>query len=412
MSKKENPANPGVWRRLALCFGGGLALLGIVLALTRLPAGSFWSWLNYGESGSTTLRNLGLIVLGLIGLPFAMWRTIVAARQADIARHALQNERHQRAVEMFAHSVLVVRLGGIYALQHLANEHPTHYHIQVMRLFCAFLQYPPTLQTTEVVQENIGAPVCGSKDGSAPKIRRDVEDVVRAIGTRDKERIAIETRAKLDLVIYGADLRSLQLYDIQSFTYDLTSSELIDSRPHRRANLSRMHFRYVDFSGANLSFVDMAGATFWDPNLTNAVLESADLSETSWEGGTSGGARFNDVDFSRATMLNTSFADADLSSANLSDVLFQGVDLSKTNLRHANISAASFSFIKYKGALIPWKHRREFAGASDGPYEVYVGVRGLTQGQIDEAHADPKNPPQLEGVVDANTGEPLVWPGR
>ena len=37
--------------------------------------------------------------------------------------------------------------------------------------------------------------------------------------------------------------------------------------------------------------------------------------------------------------------------------------------------------------------------------------KGLTQEQIDEAVADSDNPPTLEGVVDANTGEPLVWRG-
>ena len=46
------------------------------------------------------------------------------------------------------------------------------------------------------------------------------------------------------------------------------------------------------------------------------------------------------------------------------------------------------------------------------PEEYIVGVSGLTQAQIDQAWADPGNPPQLEGVVDGSTGEPLVWHGR
>ena len=36
-------------------------------------------------------------------------------------------------------------------------------------------------------------------------------------------------------------------------------------------------------------------------------------------------------------------------------------------------------------------------------------ARGLTQSQLDSARADPNNPPVLEGVVDAETGKPLVW---
>ena len=38
--------------------------------------------------------------------------------------------------------------------------------------------------------------------------------------------------------------------------------------------------------------------------------------------------------------------------------------------------------------------------------------RGLTQEQINRAKADPDNPPNLEGVIDAGAGEPLVWAGK
>ena len=411
MGKKLNPDNRGVSARLAVSFGAGLlvvAILGVYLPFAS-RAECFWYWFTYGESGSAALRNVALIVFGLIGLPFAMWRTTVAARQADIAQRALQNASHQRAVEMFGSSELVVRLGGIYALQHLANEYPTHFHIQGMRLFCAFLRHRAELRATYVEQESISTAVSGSNNGPETHMRRDVEDVVRAIGTRDEEQIEIETRAKFDLVIYRADLRALKMYDVQSFTYNADSFELIDSTPNRRANFSRVHFRDVDFSEADFSHVDMPDATFWDPNLTNTNLEGADLSGTSWEGGTLRGAQLSSVELSRAHFMETSLADADLSSANLSDVAFQDVDLANTNLRNANISGASFSFIKYKNALFAWTYGREFAFAPDG---VYVGVRGLTQAQIDEARADPMNPPQIEGVLDANTGEPLVWRGK
>ena len=39
-------------------------------------------------------------------------------------------------------------------------------------------------------------------------------------------------------------------------------------------------------------------------------------------------------------------------------------------------------------------------------------VTGLTQDQLDEACADPDNPPKLDGVLDAETGKPLVWRGK
>ena len=62
----------------------------------------------------------------------------MAERQADTARLSLLNERYLKGAEMLGSEVLSVRLGGIYALQRLAEEHPGHYHLQVMNLFCAF----------------------------------------------------------------------------------------------------------------------------------------------------------------------------------------------------------------------------------------------------------------------------------
>ena len=39
------------------------------------------------------------------------------------------------------------------------------------------------------------------------------------------------------------------------------------------------------------------------------------------------------------------------------------------------------------------------------------GCEGFAQEQIDDATADSDNPTKLEGVVDINTGNPLVWHG-
>jgi len=36
----------------------------------------------------------------------------------------------------------------------------------------------------------------------------------------------------------------------------------------------------------------------------------------------------------------------------------------------------------------------------------------LTHAQLDEACVDPDNPPKLDGVFDADTGEQLVWSGK
>ena len=89
----------------------------------------------------TTARNVGLMIGGAVALVFAVWRSWVAHKQADTARQGLLNERYQKGAEMLGNNVLSVRLGGIYALERLAAEHPEQYHVQIMKLLCAFVRY-------------------------------------------------------------------------------------------------------------------------------------------------------------------------------------------------------------------------------------------------------------------------------
>ena len=387
-----------------------LCMIGAVVFWNQL--GNLWIWLSHGESGSATLGNIGLLVVAAIGTPFAIWRSVVAGRQAETAQRGLRNERYQKAVEMLGDSILVVRLGGIYALHHLAKEDPTQYHIQVMRLFSAFVRHPTAPSSTDVTQNGI-VEISGKHErGARVSIRRDVEDVLRAIGTRTKEEIEIESRAGYELVIYEANLRELGIRDVISFEYDLTIEpefKLSERTKQRRENLSNIHLRRVDMSKADLSFVNMSNTEFRDPNIAGARFENADLSRTSWEGGTLEGTVLSHADLSNARMLETNLSNADLAGADLSGVIFEEVDLSGASLRDANLSGTCFSLGNYRGALFSRKGIEQFVPEVEG---FYVGVRNLTQAQIDQARADPKNPPQLEGVVDGNTGKPLVWQGE
>ena len=78
---------------------------------------------------------------------------------------------------MLGSEVLSVRLGGIYALQRLAEEWPDQYHIQIMRLFCAFVRLPTRDQSLVSGQAEI-------EPGTPLGIRQDVEAVLQMIGSR------------------------------------------------------------------------------------------------------------------------------------------------------------------------------------------------------------------------------------
>ena len=131
----------------------------------------FWGWLHPEApttvSNSETLRNVGFLIGGALAFMFAAWRGWVAERQADAAQRqaetalrqaetadrGLLNDRYQKAAEMLGSNVIAVRLGGIYALQGLAERHPEEYHVPVMQQLCSFVRHPTEVEG----QPNVGS---------------------------------------------------------------------------------------------------------------------------------------------------------------------------------------------------------------------------------------------------------------
>ena len=116
-----------------------IAWVMVVVIATIVISFLFWNDLKTDDI-SSTIRNIILAAAAVIALPLAIWRSIVAQRQVDTAQQSLLNERYQKSAEMLGHTdKQSVRIGGIYALDRLAAERPKDYHIQVMKLFSAFV---------------------------------------------------------------------------------------------------------------------------------------------------------------------------------------------------------------------------------------------------------------------------------
>lgn len=380
-----------------IVLAGALGLAAVaVLALSVL----FWEWLSDGDSGSTTIRNLALVLAGLVALWLAGWRSMVADQQAKTAQQGLLNERYQKGAEMLGSDVLSVRLAGIYALQRLAAEHPEQYHLQIMRLFCAFVRLPTEDQTLESRRTPV-------QPSSPFGLRQDVESVMDAIGFRDSTSIALELKANYRVDLRGADLRWARL-----------SSANLAGAVFHQSNLSGAYFASTDLTGAFLRSADLSKAQFFDVRFTGAHLSSADLS----------GAMLQDAEMVRMSFDNASLSGANLVRANLSESILQDADLSTAALDHAKLSRSTFLRTDLSRSLLIGA---DLSGASVLDTDLtsaniadanISGVqfstsgqqpaKGLTQSQLDQARADPENPPKLLGVLDVETNQQLVWHGR
>ena len=251
----------------------------LILATSIGFSWKFWDWLHpeepTGVSNSETLRNIGLLIGGLIAFVFAGWRAWVAERQADAAKlqaetasvqagttqQSLLNERYQRAVEMFASTILEVRMGGIYALIHLAEEHPDQYHIQVMEILCAYVRNPVGNQEEWVI----------GYEGTDPtsRLREDLQAAVTYFGNRGSSELTIEQQGGYVPNLTGAFLCHLQLEKGNLSSFILS-----------RADLRGAYLLGADLSGARLAFADLSGSTLAFANLTGSSLLGAVLSSS------------------------------------------------------------------------------------------------------------------------------------
>ena len=130
-----------------------------------------------------------------------------------------------------------MRSGGI------AEQHPKEYHIQIIRLFCAFARHPNKNDAT-----------VSPEDGEQHRpVREDVQAVMAAIGDRTKTAIEYEKTAGFRLDLHEAKLVSLSLF-------------------------------YANLSGANLLNANLANAILLNADLSDSALMGANLTggKTRW----------------------------------------------------------------------------------------------------------------------------------
>ena len=344
----------GIFKSGSFWFGtfAVLLLVGGVCTSTR-----FWVWLHPEAptevSNSETLRNVGLLIGGLLAFVFAGWRAWVAERQADATQRqaettqqSLLNERYQRGAEMLGSTVLAVRLGGIYALNRLAEEHPQQYHIQVMELLCAFARNPVGRKEDLVV----------GYEGTDPssRLREDIQAVMTAIGSRGEKKLGLEEENGYIPNLTGAYLPHLQLEKGNLSSVRLGRANLRGAYLFG-ADLSRAHLDVADLSGSDLAFANLTGSSLLMANLTSSKMNLANLT--------------------RSTLDGANLSHADLDSANLTGARFMGTNLSGADFSHDG----------------------------QGP------ATGLTQLQLDCTYRATETPPSIARVVDIETGQPIVW---
>ena len=311
--QKHWPRDSRVWFGL-----GGLALIAVCIGLAIF----FWDWLHpdtpQAVSRSETIRNLALIVGGLLAFVFAWWRALVAERQADAARsqvetaqQSLLNERYQQGAEMLGNGVLPVRLGGIYALQRLAEEHTEQYQILILRLFCAFVRGPDGDEATPTRR------TVNSVGVLQHSLRQDVQAAVEGISSMLTAGVSGDGETAFCVNLRGARLNGIHLDYGNLSGVDLSYAELV------RADLEN-----TQLWGAQLRIVQLQDSNLRGTDLTHATIVSADLVDVD----------MGDARLDQAYVVESKLDGAIFYGASLAGTVFSNTRITQAQLDQARIN--------------------------------------------------------------------------
>jgi Pentapeptide repeats (8 copies) len=250
--------------------------------------------------------------------------------QIAVAQEGQITERFTRAVDQLGqpgNDRLDVRLGGIYTLERIAHDSPTH-RLAVVEILTAFVRshapWPPHLPG----QYHADAPInqVPSLQTRAP----DVQATLNVIGRRPTQK--------------------------DDSPLDLTQTDL------RQANLIEAKLTEAQLEGANLENAGLEGA-----NLENAWLKRANLKGASLIGANLKGARLERANLG-AWLERANLKGASLTGANLKGAGLEGANLEGARLQGANLEGAWLEKARANGETIwpkGWDRTRRAAAGVD-----------------------------------------------
>ncbi len=292
---------------------------------------------NLAKVWTTIVQALGAVVLA-IGASFT-WRNLqVSQRTLKTTQDKLEVDREAQITNRFTQAIgqlgaelkegqanLVVRLGGIYALERIARD-SVRDHGTIMDVLATYVRHNALLQENEpppaAPAPNTGI---GVKRPSA-----DLQAVLTVLGRRDH--IHDEDRP-LDL--RDTNLRGMDLQDAR------LSHAILEGARLDVAKLRRAHLEEADLAAASLIVTDLADAHLERARLVVAHLEQANLTGAHLEGAFLGGAHLEKATFNGATLTGTHLGGTHLEGA----VLTEAFGLTQSQIESAHEQG--------KGALLP-----------------------------------------------------------
>jgi uncharacterized protein YjbI with pentapeptide repeats len=246
----------------------------------------------------------------------------------------LITERFTRSIEQLGNKEETIRIGGIYALERIANDSPRD-GWTIMEVLSSFIRGKQNIKGQDLAAK-------------LPTIRTDAQAALTVIKRRQTD--LENDRKYLDLSLTnlnGANLVAANLDRAKLNSSLLTNADLREAQLNfanlsnanlNGANLSNAHLNsanliQADLSNTNLSTTDLHEANLNKANLSDAILDGAKLSNASLGNTNLSGAILIGANLRGATMSKSNLTKADLSGADLAGANLADANLNKTDLR-------------------------------------------------------------------------------
>lgn len=226
----------------------------------------------------------GVLVAGgaLLALVLAVWRSLTAKRQTDIANRQAKTASQQAAaaeygrrtdrfttgVNMLANESLLVRIGGLNLLAQLARDDPERFGLAVCETIISFVQYPPH-NTKE-------QPVVSTKlqelDSKFDTYQNHLIEVASSQLRGDVNEAVIRL-SELGAIVRKASGQH------RNYVPKISNSDISGLKLSRR-ELSWLSFNKVSMQGASLASANLQNTSWVECDLTGANFESSNLTES------------------------------------------------------------------------------------------------------------------------------------
>ncbi|MBE9126859.1 MULTISPECIES: pentapeptide repeat-containing protein [unclassified Coleofasciculus] len=316
-----------------------------------------------------------------------------ALKNAEAAQDKQITERFTKAIELISSKEITTRIGGIYALERIANNSKDD-HWAIMEVLTAFVRE----------QTSLKAPLEEKKpEGKEPplKLRVDIQAALTVIGRRD---------LKKDPDGQRLDLRNSNIRGANLIAFKLQRA-LLDGANLQEANLTDAHLEEAKLRKANLQKAElfkakMHRANLIDAHLEEATLDLADLQEADLWNAQLQGTLFRSANLARAKLPGANLQGARLKEANLQEASFCDANLQRSNLTGADLRRARLDRANLQGADLSEANMEEttdFIGVNLEGANLYNaklqgadlnGAKNLKQEQIEKAFGN-KNTTRL-----------------